>query len=65
MVLGKQRRTKMKLSSIGGLAIVGNLVFGFANVANANPFLSTFGALAILVGGVIIGMSIMERFTRT
>ena len=55
----------MKLSSIGGLAIVGNLVFGFANVANANPFLSTFGALAILVGGVIIGMSIMERFTRT
>jgi len=56
----------MKLTSIGGLAIVANLGFGFANVVNAtNPYWSTFGGICILLGGVLIGMSIMERFART
>jgi hypothetical protein len=56
----------MKLSSLGGLAIVANLGFGFVtNVAHlADPFWSTFGAFALVAGGVLIGMSIMERFVR-
>lgn len=55
----------MKLFSLGNLAAVANLGFGFGNTfTSTNAFWSTFGAIALVTGGVLIGISIMERFTR-
>ena len=55
----------MKVFSIGGLVITGNLAFGFYNTFNsANVFFSVFGAIALVAGGVLLGMSILEQFTR-
>jgi hypothetical protein len=56
----------MKLFSIGGIAIMFNLFFGFVNIMNGstNVVYSTFGMVCMLIAGVLIGMSMMGRFVR-
>jgi hypothetical protein len=54
----------MKLFSIGSIAIATNLFVGLVNTVNVEHPFSILGALALVSAGVLIGMSVLERFVR-